>query len=55
MAKDPKDTSTIDLFSKFQSDSRRQIVRTVNITAANKPEPANRPEPEPPQKQIRLF
>jgi hypothetical protein len=25
------------------------------MTKANRSEPANRPEPEPPQKQIKLF
>ena len=31
MAKNPKDTGTIDLFSKLQDDSRRQIVRTASV------------------------
>jgi hypothetical protein len=55
MAKDPKDTGTIDLFGKLQDDSRRQTVKTASMTKANRSESANRPEPEPPQKQIRLF
>ena len=55
MAKDPQDTDTIDLFGKLQDNSCRQLVRTTSITRANRPKPANHPEPEPPQKQIRLF
>jgi hypothetical protein len=55
MVKDPQDTGTIDLFDKLQDDSCRQLVRTTSITRANRPESANHPEPEPIQKQIRLF
>ena len=55
MAKDPQDTDTIDLFGKLQDNSRRQTVRTASMTKANRSEPTNRPKPEPPQKQIKLF